>query len=160
MQQSLGFWSSLEDYTWKTIGRLSPALPYIGVAGVGLVMIGSIVLGRASLASAQSLREAAVRAARVGDYAAARRLWNSHVQTLTEQSVLGVENESEELIYPERKVEQAINNYLGLLERYPGHRDLYLGLATLYQELGESEQAKAYWESARQLDPNHTAFKQ
>jgi tetratricopeptide (TPR) repeat protein len=110
-----------------------------------------------SVASARSVRDVVVVAGRVGDYATARKVWGSRLDSI-EDRVLGAEVEIEELIYPERVIEREIERYLVLLERYPGHRDVYLVLARLYQEIGEVEKGEYYWEQARILDPNNEVF--
>lgn len=151
MKKVVGFWGSFENYVWKVVMRASPTLPYFA-AGLMLLVIGaSTVSGKSSLAGARDLREASVKAARVGDYAKAQALWNN-------QAVLGNEGE-EELVFPQRVVEREIAKYEEMLKRYPGHRDIYLAIAKLYDQIGESQLAKKYVELARELDPNNPMIK-
>ena len=155
MKKQVGFFGSFENYTWKVVKRASPSLPYF-VAGFILLVIGSsIVSSKASLAGARDLREASIRAARVGDYTKAQALWNDQLTINNNQTVLGNKSEEEDLIFPERVVEAEIKKYEEMLERYPGHRDLYLVLSKLHNQIGESEQATTYLEMARELDPNN-----
>lgn len=148
MKKQVGFWGSFENYTWKVAERVSPALLYF-VAGLILLVIGSsLVSGSASLAGARGLREASIRAARVGDYTKAQALWRSQQEN-------GSTSEVEDIIFPHRVIEREIAKYEEMLVKYPGHRDIYLVLAKLYNQIGESEQATNYLELARELDPNN-----
>ena len=157
MKEGRDFWHSLENYTWKIIERLSHALPWLGLGIIVLVIATSAYGTRASLVGTQGLREAALRAAKVGDYVIAQDLWER--MTIKEgDSVLGVESELEDRIYPERVVEREIEKYEGLLAKYPGHRDIYLMLAGLYGQIGKTEQSEQYLELARELDPNNSFF--
>ncbi|MBP9702179.1 hypothetical protein KBD69_00685 [Candidatus Woesebacteria bacterium] len=155
MKKQVGFLGSFENYTWIVLERASPSLPYFA-AGLVFLMIGSsIVRSKASLAGVRDLREASIRAAGVGDYTKAQDLFNLHKsQIINSQNVLGVENE-EDLVFPYRVIEREIAKYEEMLERYPGHRDIYLVLSKLHNQIGESEQATAYLELARELDPNN-----
>ncbi len=148
MKKHIGFWGSFENYTWKVVKRASPALPYF-VAGLMLLVIGSsIASSKASLAGAGDLREASIRAARVGDYSKAQAMWSDQLET----EPVG---ELEDIVFPHRVIEREIAKYEEMLERYPGHRDIYLVLAKLYNQIGESKQATTYLELARELDPNN-----
>lgn len=158
MKKQVGFWLSLESYTWSVIGRVAPTLPYFGMGLVILVMGASLLSAKTSLAGVGSLREASIKAAGIGDYATAQALWNVHqLQITNDKLVRGAESEVEDLIFPERVVEREIEEYESLLEQYPGHRDIYWTLAQLYQRVSP-EQARIYWEKARQLDPNNEMF--
>lgn len=157
MKESPGFWLSLESYTWKIIERVSPTLPWLGVGIFALIITMSTYDAKASLVSASGLVEAALRAAYVGDYAIAQDLWERQM-IKEEASVLGVESELEDRVYPERVVEREIEKYEGLLTKYPGHRDIYLTLANLYGQIDKSEQSEQYLELARELDPNNSVF--
>ena len=159
MKKQVGFWGSFENYTWKVVKRVSPALPYFA-AGLVFLMIGSSIVNRkASLAGARDLREASIRAAGVGDYAKAQALWNDQLTINNNQTVLGNKSEEEDLIFPERVVEAEIKKYEEVLSRYPGHRDIYLVLSKLHNQIGQSEQATTYLELARELDPNNLMIK-
>ncbi len=151
MKQSLRFFESLENYTWKVITRFSPTLPWIGVGLVVMVISASLITSKSSLAGAGGRVEAAVVAASVGDYDVAQSLWEKQIP---------VERESEDMIFPKRVVEREITKYQELLAKYPGHRDIYLVLAQLYVQIGEREQAQDYLEMARELDPNNAYFGQ
>ena len=159
MKKQVGFWSSFENYTWKVGKRVSPALPYFA-AGLMFLMIGSsIVSSKASLAGVHDLREASIRAARVGDYAKAQALWNDQSTITNNQTVLGNKSEEEDLVFPHSVIEREIAKNEEMLEKYPGHRDIYLVLSKLYSQIGESEQATTYLELARELDPNNEKIK-
>lgn len=72
------------------------------------------------------------------------------------RAVLGysTEREIESILYPERVVEGRIDYYLGLSEKYPGSRDIYLQLALLYKSKGSELSAIKYLDMAKELDPN------
>ena len=158
MKKEQSFWQDLESYTWKIIARLSPALPWLGI-GVIVLAIATSVLGlKTSLVGARGLVDAAVRAAKAGDYELARDLYEKQYKQEVSEQVRGIGSEVEELIFPEREVEREIAKYQELLTKYPGHRDIYLVLAQLYDQIGEREQAQEYTELARELDPNNPVF--
>ncbi len=114
---------------------------------------------KTSLAGAYDLREASIKAARVGDYAKAQALWNQQLTITNDQRVLGNMSEEEDLVFPELVVEREIEKYEELLKKHPGHRDLYLVLANLYGQIDEAEKAQNYYELARELDPNNPMIK-
>ncbi len=151
MKRAVGFWISLENYTWKVIVRSSPTLPWLWVGLVFLVISTSLITSKRSLAGAEGRVEAAVVAASVGDYDVAQSLWEKQIPE---------ERLAEDMIYPERVVEREITKYQELLAKYPGHRDIYLVLSQLYSQIGESEQAQSYLEMVRELDPNNAYFGQ
>lgn len=151
MKQSLRFFESLENYTWKLITRLSPTFPWLWVGLVVLVISASLITAKSSLVGASGSIEAAVVAASVGDYDVAQSLWEKQIP---------VERGAEDKIYPDRVIEREITKYQELLTKYPGHRDIYLVLAQLYAQIGESEQTRVYLEMARELDPNNAYFGQ
>lgn len=156
----MGFWASLESYTWKVIGRVAPTLPYFGIGLMVSVMGASLLSAKTSVAGAYDLREASVRAARAGDYTTAQSLYNLHKSLIpNSQNVLGAESEVEDLIFPKRVVEREIQKYEVLLQEYPGHRDIYLVLAKLYAQIEISEESQKYYELARELDPNNATLK-
>ncbi len=151
MKRAVGFWISLENYTWKVITRLSPTLPWLGVGLVVLVISTSLITSKSSLAGASGRIEAAVVAASVGDYDVSQSLWEKQLPT---------ESGVEDMIYPKRVVEREIAKYQELLAKYPGHRDIYLTLSRIYGQIGDIEQTKSYLEMARELDPNNAYFGQ
>lgn len=160
MKKRVGFWLSLESYTWRVVARVAPTLPYFGVGLVVLVMGSSLFGAKTSLVGARDLREASMRAARVGDYTTAHSLYNLHQSQISNsQNVLGTESDVEDLIFPERVVEREIKKYEEMLKKYPGHRDLYLVLGNLYGQIGEAETAQHYYGLARELDPNNATIK-
>lgn len=148
MKKDVGFWGSFENYTWKLIERASPSLPYFVVGLMFLTIGSSIVSSKASLVGARDLREASIRAARAGDYASAQAMWSDQLET----EPVG---EVEDIVFPYLVIEREIAKYEEMLERYPGHRDIYLVLSKLHNQIGESEQATTYLELARELDPNN-----
>lgn len=159
MKQELSFWLSLENYTWKMLERVSPTLPYLGIIIIGMMMLSSLITHKASVAGTSSLREASVKAARVGDYTKAQALWNDNLTITNNQTVLGNMSEEEDLVFPERVVEREIQKYEAMLQEYSGHRDIYLALATLYAQINRSEEAQKYYGLARELDPNNVMIK-
>lgn len=146
---------------WKVVGKSPLPWPYVGVGIVLASLLVSLANARYSVAGARSAREVMERAARVGDYETARELFNVHqsqMYTNVHQSVLGAETEIENLVYPERAVENKILETEELLTQYPGHRDILVELARLYEKIGGAEQARTNWEQARILDPNNSIF--
>lgn len=188
MNKPASFWESLEQYTWKLVGRNPLPWSYVGVGVVLVSLLASMVNARYSTVGARSERELVIRVAKVGDYETARELFNVHqsqMYTNVHQSVLGAETEIESLVYPERVVENKIIETEELLTQYPGHRDIMVELARLYGELEKTESsehslrigselgnkqdgrekprpygdiAREYWEQARILDPNNEMF--
>jgi len=160
MKSGLSFWRSLESYAWKVVERVSPALPYFGVGLIVMVVGASIMSSKTSVVDTSNLSEASVKAARAGDYTTAQYLLNLHKSQITNsQNVLGVVSEIEDLVFPERVVIKEIESYEELLERYPGHRDIYLTLAKLYEQVEMSEDVQKYYDLARELDPNNPMVK-
>lgn len=157
MKQRASFWRSIERYGWRAIERIAPLLPALVITTIVLTMIVSFTSQKTSVASLHSLTEVVEKAARIGDYALAQKL-DREVKGLTTNEVLGVNSELEDLIYPERLVLREIERYKQLLALYPGHRDIYLTLAELYEQVSEYEAANEYWELARTLDPNNIIF--
>lgn len=130
----------------------------MGVIAVVVVIVASVVTGAGSTAGVASERELVRRAVRVGDYETARRVWKK--ETTKNSAVLGVETELEELIYPERKIEEEIKKYEQLLTTYPNNRDILLHLSRLCRIIESGACASEYWEQARILDPNNAMFRQ
>lgn len=158
MKRELSFWHDLESYTWKISARLSPALPWLGT-GIVLFAITISMFGlKESMVGAHGLVDGAMRAAKVGDYVLARRLYEKQYTQEDSEQVRGVRSEAEELIFPERQVEREIARYEDLLNQYPGHRDIYLALAQLYSQIKRTQQAELYYNLARELDPNNSVF--
>ena len=155
MKLHVGFWSSLENYTWKIIERASASLPYLGTLVVGIMMLSSLLTHKASVVGTSSLREASVKAARVGDYDAAQKLYEKCQVSRCQDRVLGMMSEVEDLVFPMRPVHREIERYTELLTKYPGHRDIYLVLSKLYAQIDMSAEAQRYHELARELDPNN-----
>lgn len=96
-----------------------------------------------------SVEAAIARAAETGDYRLAERLYLTG-----NQQVLGARTDLVELVYPELEVEARIEELVARLVEYPGNREIFLGLARLYRQIGKEEEAEQYQEMARILDPN------
>lgn len=149
----INFWLSLEQYLWKLVDR-SPLPHYWRHIGLGLVLIvllTSLNYARYSAALAVTPKDIVVRAAQIGDYEIARRLYESC-------AVPQCQSVTEELVYPERKVERKIADLEQKLEEYPGNREIFLMLGEMYGQLGDEEMAEEYHEKARVLDPNNVEF--
>ncbi len=155
MKKQMGCWESLENYTWKIIERVSASLPYLGTLVVGIMMLSSLLTHKASVVGTSSLREASVKAARVGDYDAAQKLYEKCQVSQCQDRVLGATSEVEDLVFPMQPVQREIERYTELLTKYPGHRDIYLVLAKLYAQVNMSAEAQRYYDLARELDPNN-----
>ncbi|GAB4026324.1 MAG: hypothetical protein Fur0011_1570 [Candidatus Microgenomates bacterium] len=110
------------------------------------------------MVSARGLVEATTRAVQLGDYVLAKSLYNKQYKAESNERVMGVMSELEELVFPESVVQREITLYEELLFRYPGHRDVYLALARLYAQINMTEQSEIYYNLARELDPNNSVF--
>lgn len=135
--------------------RVSASLPYLGTLVIGIMILSSLITHKASVAGTSSLREASVKAARVGDYDSAQKLYEKCQVSRCQDRVLGVMSEVEDLVFPMRPVQREIERYAELLTKYPGHRDIYLVLSKLYAQINMSAEAQRYHELARELDPNN-----
>lgn len=154
MKSSDSFWQSLEKYTWKTVSRSPLSWPQVVVPMIVLILLLSITSAKNSLSNARSTAEAIRAATERGDYQTAKSLYEKMTGT-GKDPVLGLSSELEELVYPERRVEQRISELSLKLEEYPGNREIYLTLAELYSQIGNQEIAQEYREKARILDPNN-----
>ena len=132
---------------------------WIGVGLVGVAIIASSLNVKNSVVGARDLRGVIEKAAERGDYATASQLWSNQERTTGNETILGVESELEDKIYPEKVVERQIAELEGKLEEYPDHRDILLEISRLYRELGEWEKSDDYFEQARILDPNGEWFR-
>lgn len=152
------FWEGLEKYGWRLVGRSPLPWRWVGI-GVVLSMIGmSLINVKNSVAGANNEREVIELAARRGDYKLADTLYRQYSVSGIEYRVLGAGSELEELVYPERVVERRAVELKTKLEDYPGNREIYLELATIYGQLGNGEESEEYREKARVLDPNNVEF--
>lgn len=144
MKKLNGFWESLEQYVLTVVGR-SPLPKHWQWVVVGLalvVIITSLASTKISTVGATSLEAVVKKATMVGDYTTARKYWSESMAEL------------EDGVYPERKVERRIEELEAKLLEYPGNKQIYLGLAQLYDQLGNAEKSDDYREKARILDPN------
>jgi tetratricopeptide (TPR) repeat protein len=142
MKKNSGFGEAIEIYLRKVASR-SP-LPW-SVVGIGIILIifaTSLAYKADSVVSAQRNEDVVVMAARRGDYQTARNMWD------------GSMNNIEDLVYPERKIEQKIGELEAKLGVYPENREIYLLLANLYNQLNDVERSSRYLELARILSPN------
>ncbi len=142
MEQERGFFVSFEVYIKRIVGKST--LPYLWVVFWFLFLVLTISLGQEtySLAGATTIREVVRQAAQQGDYSLAQRLYTG-------------ESGLEDLVYPEKKIDIRITELENKLTIYPGDRDIYLALETLYGERGNQDKANEYREKARILDPNN-----
>ena len=116
-----------------------------------IITLGSSAIGaKNSMAGARDVREVIKKAAKRGDYATARRIYESCTVPQCHSDT--------DLVYPERKIEQKIAELEVKLGEYPGNRQIYLGLADLYGQIGDWEKSGEYREKARILDPNDLKF--
>lgn len=160
MKKSISFWESLEQYSWKLVGRspLPQHWPWIGVVLIVVVLLASVLNMKNSTVGANDLREVITLAAERGDYVTARMLWNNQSPITNNQTVLGAESELEDGVYPERVVTRRIAELEIKLAEYPENKEVYLMLASWYGQLGNTEKASEYREKARILDPNDPQF--
>jgi tetratricopeptide (TPR) repeat protein len=91
---------------------------------------------------ARNIREVVEVAAKRGDYATARSLWDDSMSDL------------EDMVYPERKITERIEELTQNLEMYPESIEIYQAIAELYEQIGNTEKAQEYSERARVLSPN------
>lgn len=151
----------------------SPALKFVGqwlgpVIVLGLVTV-EVVIQKSGLDAAKfsvvrlpyqfsSHLDLAVAAARLNDYYLAEAeysLAKKLGQETTSSRVLGESaDQVERTIFPKKFVEQEIVELKKIMGQRPGYRDLWLMLALKYWQIGDTEQAKEFWDEARILDPN------
>ena len=123
--------------------------------GIVVVVVGaSIINVKMSVVGARSEREIIEMSAKVGDYETAKELYGQCQVTPCHEQVLGAETELEDLVYPEQKLAREIARWEGALKQYPSNREIMRGLASLYEQAGESERAEELREQSRILDPN------
>lgn len=160
-QPPLGFWPSLEYYVYKRIADSHVPWAVVALAGVAIMIGASTAAGYFSKSPLFGSRSDVIKwAAAGGDYATAQILYENGQEQMTEgQKILGAGSELEEVVYPEKKVENQIERDILLNEKYPGNRDLLLHLSDLYAAIGNSESAEITREQARKLDPNNEIFK-
>ncbi len=155
MEKNLGFGEAIELYLRKVVGR-SPlprlqklcfkhcgqAWPVIGISLIIIVFGVSLKYSKDSVVGARNIKDVVEVAARRGDYATARSLWDDSMSDL------------ENMVYPERKIAKRIEELTQSLEVYPESREIYLAIAELYKQIGNEEKVQEYRERARILDPN------
>jgi len=146
MKKNLGFGEAIERYLRKVVGRSPLPWPVIGIGLIIIVFGVSLKYSKDSTASARNIREVVEVAAKRGDYQTARELLKQYNIEPLDQ--LG------ELVYPERKVQNKIDELEQSLEIYPESREIYLAIAELYKQLGNVEKGQEYRERARVLSPN------
>jgi tetratricopeptide (TPR) repeat protein len=159
MKKEMNFWRSLEEYSWKVVKRNPLPWQWVGIGLIVIVLLTSAVSAKNSMVGARNIREAIEIAVSLGDYETAQALFDKMLDSRSKMLVLGAESELEDKVYPERVVERRVIELEDKLEIYPGNREIYLSLATLYQTLGNQEIADEYREKARILDPNDIEFK-
>lgn len=155
------FWESLEKYVGQVLGRspLPRYWPWVGVALIVVVLLASAWNMKNSTVGVSDLREVISLAAERGDYPLARKLLTKQQTNETiYEPVLGAESGLEDKVYPERVVERRIVELEIKLTEYPENKEIYLILASWYDQLGNAEKASEYREKARILDPNDPQF--
>lgn len=143
MKRKESFWNSLEKYGWSVVRRSPLPYTWIAVGLIGIVVVTSWLNHENSVVGARNIEQMVEIAARQGDYQTAQKYWGESMR------------EIEDIVYPERKVEKRIMDLEQKLDEYPGNRQIYLGLADLYKQLGNSEKSDEYREKARVLSPNN-----
>lgn len=129
-----------------------------GIVLVALVIALSWIERETSSAWLKNEHEVIEKAARMGDHKLARALLDKRERANSNQDILGVDAELEELVYPDRVIKREIARYEELSSTYPGHRDILLMLSRLYGELGQADWQAYYFEAARKIDPNNPIF--
>jgi tetratricopeptide (TPR) repeat protein len=142
MKKNSGFGDAIEIYLRKVASRSPLPWPVFGIGIIILMFAASMIYKADSVVSAQSSADVVVMASRRGDYQTARNMWD------------GSMNNIEDLVYPERKIEQKIGELEAKLGVYPENREIYLLLANLYSQLNDVERSSRYLELARILSPN------
>ena len=143
MKKNLGFGEAIELYLRKVVGRSPLPWPVIGITLILIVFGVSLKYSRDSVVAAKNFKDVVEVAAKRGDYATARSLWDDSM------------NDLEDMVYPERKITKRIEELTQSLEIYPESREIYLALAELYKQLGSEEKSQECRERARILDPNN-----
>jgi tetratricopeptide (TPR) repeat protein len=146
MKKNLGFGEAIELYLRKVVGRSPLPWPVIGIGLIIIVFGVSLKYSRDTVVGAKNIQDVVELAAKSGDYQTARELLKHYNIEPLDQ--LG------ELVYPERKVQNKIDELEQSLEIYPESREIYLAIAELYKQLGNAEKASKYLEKARILSPN------
>ncbi len=146
MKKNLGFGEAIELYLRKVVGRSPLPWPIIGIGLIIIVFGVSLKYSRDSAVGARNIRDVVEVAAKRGDYQTARELLKQYNIDPLDQ--LG------ELVYPERKIQNKIDELEQNLEIYPESREIYLALSNLHMQLGNDEKSQEYRERARILDPN------
>ncbi len=142
MKKNLGFGEAIELYLRKVVGRSPLPWPVIGITLILIVFGVSLKYSRDSVVAAKNFKDVVEVAAKRGDYATARSLWDDSM------------NDLEDMVYPERKITKRIEELTQSLEIYPESREIYLALSNLHMQLGNDEKSQEYRERARILDPN------
>jgi len=142
MKKNSGFGEAIEIYLRKVASRSPLPWSVVGIGIILLMFVTSRVYKADSVVSAQRNEDVVVMAARRGDYHTARNMWDESM------------NNIEDLVYPERKIEQKIGELEAKLGVYPENREIYLLLANLYSQLNDVERSSRYLELARILSPN------
>ena len=142
MKKNLGFGEAIELYLRKVVGRSPLPWPVIGITLILIVFGVSLKYSRDSVVAAKNFKDVVEVAAKRGDYATARSLWDDSM------------NDLEDMVYPERKITKRIEELTQSLEIYPESREIYLALSNLHMQLGNDEKSQEYRERERILEPN------
>lgn len=147
MKRDLNFWLGLEEYL-RTVARRSPLpYPWIAISIVLFIIFASFLNSKQSFAEINTNTEAALRAAKLGDYEVAQDLY---IETGNP--------DLKDIVYPEQVVERRIAELEQKMALYPGNREIYIELSNLYRQLENIDVSGEYREKARVLDPNNLSF--
>ncbi len=141
MGNKSGFLAGLEKYLFARI-KTSP-IPWscVGIAILLPMIVLSICYHSESSSAARNKHELVKLAASEGDYNTARKYYSDDM------------GELRDLVYPALKIEERILVLKDKLKEYPESVELYLAIANLYTQTGETSLADEYREKARILNP-------
>ena len=141
MGNKSGFLASLEKYLFARIKTSPIPWSWVGIAILLPIIVLSIWYHSESSSAARNKHELVRIAASEGDYNTAKRYYADDMSELRD------------LVYPALKIEERILVLKDKLKEYPESIELYLAIANLHSQIGESSVADEYREKARILNP-------